>query len=606
VGAAGIFRFKPEDSPFRSYTIAEALRRNELYEQYGAVTPAGIAVGLKYVLPAAPTTIETLAEAARVRSLRLVDLIDFGRSDSGDLFLVTGPVERTLRQRIGEGPLGPDGALDLLSDLLRALVALAGRTPPPLFISPDNVILLPDGARLDDHYLPSVFGAARPLPWSHVAYAAPEADQEGADLRGSLYSVGAVVFEALTGRPPFAGTPFEVIAAVRTRDADLSLLPEGLRPLFAGLLARSPEARHASPGAVLERLAHRYAAAPAGVPAEAGRAAAGDRAPAAGAGAAAAATVSAAPDANAPGAGRAAASGTGGAAGRASLTPLGRNPQGYEEFRREPDGAVMVKIPGGTVRLGSESGSPRECPVIEVAIPPFLIDRHPVTWGQFLRQHQGHSPGSCGFCDRRAGVLPSAFLESPSAPGKPTEIERNPALNGALAPDHPVICVTFLEAEAYARSVGARLPMEAEWETAYRAGSAAPYYWGEAVDPECAWFAKNSGGATHPVGQRRPNGAGLLDMAGNVSEYCQDAFVEDYYARVARGQAGADDLVVVPGAGGGPRSARNGGWSMSEKSLTATFRVGYPPDQGSNVRGFRCAIGGRDAPDWARAAFEGG
>jgi formylglycine-generating enzyme required for sulfatase activity len=95
-------------------------------------------------------------------------------------------------------------------------------------------------------------------------------------------------------------------------------------------------------------------------------------------------------------------------------------------------------------------------------------------------------------------------------------------------------------------------------------------------------------------------------MAGNVSEYCRDAFAEDYYARHARGQGGAESLIAAAGNGGraASRSVRNGGWSMSEKSLTATFRVGYPPDQGSNVRGFRCVIGSQGAPDWAKGAFE--
>jgi len=93
-------------------------------------------------------------------------------------------------------------------------------------------------------------------------------------------------------------------------------------------------------------------------------------------------------------------------------------------------------------------------------------------------------------------------------------------------------------------------------------------------------------------------------MAGNVSEYCRDVFLEDLYARVAQGRLKSEEFMAGVASGGMNRAARNGGWSMSEKSLTATFRVGYPPEASSNVRGFRCAISRAHAPEWARVAFE--
>ena len=65
-----------------------------------------------------------------------------------------------------------------------------------------------------------------------------------------------------------------------------------------------------------------------------------------------------------------------------------------------------------------------------------------------------------------------------------------------------------------------RLPTHAEWEYACRAGGSTEYYWGDKKIDQFAWYKSNSGGRTHPVGRKLPNGFGLYDMSGNVAEWC--------------------------------------------------------------------------------------
>ena len=110
--------------------------------------------------------------------------------------------------------------------------------------------------------------------------------------------------------------------------------------------------------------------------------------------------------------------------------------------------------------------------------------------------------------------------------------------------DNPVESVTWDDAQAYCRWLSEktgksyRLPTEAEWDYACRAGSTTDYYWGENSNGKAsgnpnindfAWCDANSGEAAHPVGQKKPNDWGLYDMSGNVIEWCSDWYSGNYY-----------------------------------------------------------------------------
>jgi len=125
--------------------------------------------------------------------------------------------------------------------------------------------------------------------------------------------------------------------------------------------------------------------------------------------------------------------------------------------------------------------------------------------------------------------------------------------------NNPVEQVTWYEADEYCRKVGKRLPTEWEWEKAAKAGTTTAFYWGETerMADDYAWYNKNSGYKTHPVGEKKPNGYGLYDMAGNVWEWTATDY--DNSNKVLRGGSWSNNsgFLWSDVRGGGKSSVRN-------------------------------------------------
>src|SRR5262249_33551258 len=152
---------------------------------------------------------------------------------------------------------------------------------------------------------------------------------------------------------------------------------------------------------------------------------------------------------------------------------------------------------------------------------------------------------------------------------------------------HPAICMTHHTAMEYCRWLSKktgkvyRLPTEAEWEWAARAGTTTTYFFGD--DPkqlaDFAWFRTNSpdddhaGGTTHKVGTKKPNPWGLHDMYGNVAEWCIDHYKADFYADGAKNKLSINP-VLIPGPNRWPHVTRGGSWADDAGRCRSAARRG--------------------------------
>jgi formylglycine-generating enzyme required for sulfatase activity len=216
----------------------------------------------------------------------------------------------------------------------------------------------------------------------------------------------------------------------------------------------------------------------------------------------------------------------------------------------------MVPIPAGSFMMGSEYGAKDEKPVHEVTLSAFWMDKYEVTnekYYVFVKCTNHRQPSHWD-----SGRIPAGLEQ------------------------HPVVNVSWEDADAYAKWLKMRLPTEAEWEYACRAGSSGEYCFGdnEGELGEYAWFDSNSGGETHPVGTREPNKWRLYDMHGNVWEWCQDWYDEKYYSN--------SSAVDPKGPGSGTsRVLRCGGWGGVARNCRSAFRNYGGPDLRFGFLGFR-------------------
>jgi len=170
-------------------------------------------------------------------------------------------------------------------------------------------------------------------------------------------------------------------------------------------------------------------------------------------------------------------------------------------------------------------------------------------------------------------------------------MKKNPSKFNGKGLMHPIEnvswddCQKFIEALNKLKKYNGifRLPTEAEWEYACRAGSDTQYYWGDECDGKYCWYRENSDCSTQPVGKKRPNDLGLFDMSGNVWEWCQDWYDDNYYKLNDR----LDPKGAVKGSN---RVVRGGSWRYGSDYCRSAFRDYFDPSYRNSYVGFRLAL----------------
>jgi formylglycine-generating enzyme len=224
-----------------------------------------------------------------------------------------------------------------------------------------------------------------------------------------------------------------------------------------------------------------------------------------------------------------------------------------------------VAIPGGTFTMGSapgEAGRNEDERQVQVEIAPFRMSAHEVTFAQYDL-----------FCEATGRTKPDD--------------------SGWGRGNRPVMNVSWHDAKAFADWIGARLPTEAEWEYASRAGSTTPFHTGDNLTTHQANYNGNRPyrdfptgeyrRGTMPVGSFSPNSWGLYDMHGNVWEWCSDWYGP--YPKAAGPDRGG------PSTGTG-RVFRGGGWYSSAELCRSARRYHLNPDFSYNFIGFRVVMSG--------------
>jgi eukaryotic-like serine/threonine-protein kinase len=568
--------------------------------------------------------------AARLKHPNAVSIYDFGISTDGLQYLVMEFIEgESLRERLNHGPLDFAITVEILSQVCAALDEAHRRHIVHRDIKPDNILLYSSADGLRVKVLDFGIAKLRDDTASHLTqtgsvmgtphYMSPEQCLgEDLDLKSDIYSVGIVLYEMLCGRVPFNSPVSTAVVVQHVSQAPPSprdinpVIPETVEQVILHAIQKDPSARPATAGTLAQELnvalgrrqvrADDYAKLPRGGSPDASKVelnevtierrssstaesdlprtvylanpALGGQAVRRTNGEHAAATANVKHVTSVKYIGAAAIGISavtlllffvlwqrGGEATKANNSTIAI--AGPEETKpaatvsstptiseRSPTPPGMVPIIGKQFLMGSNEGDADARPAHAVSIKSFYLDIYEVTCEDYKR-----------FFDKTGRPAPNTWTNGAYPPG---------------AAKHPVTGITWDDADAYAKSVGKRLPSEAEWEFAARGPNSLLYPWGNTWRAGCA-NAGNDGKGLVDVGAYDCNSPfGAQDLIGNAWEWTASDW---------RPYPGG--ILATP-ANGGEKVIRGGSWESGPKFATAAYRSGY---KGVGQKtGFRCAM----------------
>lgn len=277
-------------------------------------------------------------------------------------------------------------------------------------------------------------------------------------------------------------------------------------------------------------------------------------------------------------------------------------------------GIVLVLVRAGEFQMGSPLDEAErnadERRHRRLVRSPFYMGEREVTveqFGRFVRavSYQTDAERGVDEAGNRRGAFASTSDSTDSRAWTATASWRNPFPHlRDYRPDknHPVVHISWHDAARFAAHFGMQLPTEAQWEYAARAGSKARFFWGDAESGGLGYgnFKDASGKKRFPkwnsyfpfddgvpllaeAGKYRPNAWNLLDMAGNVSEWCRDVYREDY-------PADGTDESAAAGEANAPRVFRGSSWLDAPDVSRTAKRLAFEPQRRRDFIGFRVAL----------------
>jgi sulfatase modifying factor 1 len=244
-----------------------------------------------------------------------------------------------------------------------------------------------------------------------------------------------------------------------------------------------------------------------------------------------------------------------------------------------PDGMIWIK--GGPFIMGTNDGNANEAPAHQVTVSGFFMDKTEVTQAEYKRVMKINPAQNTGDSTRPVEYL--TWFDAVLYCNARSKLEGKDTVytfSSVTKPNNS--CTSLAGISCNLLTKGFRLPTEAEWEYACRAGSATAYWWGADTNGmgARAWSTGNGGRTTHPVATKLANAFGLYDMSGNVWEWCND-----WYGPYAKGAA----TNPAGPASGTERVLRGGSWNVNYVSYRSSFRLNYTPAIWALV-GFRVVL----------------
>ena len=554
--------------------------------------------------------------AARLNHPNIVTVHEFGQGEGLHFYTMTLMPGGDLKARIRANPNGmpPAEARAVAAAVARALGYAHRRGYVHRDVKPENILFDEEGTpQLTDFGIARAMESGTRMTATGMSigsphYMSPEQAQGlKVDGRSDLYSLGVVLYEMLTGRLPFEAGNTLAVALAHLNDPvpDLPAALAGWQPVLDRLLAKAPEDRYGS-AAELAKVLSAEASPPMSAkrvvplgweeelfsalplrpqvtrvvpvghevvptkeskesgtkPTEISKPRGGVQAALVGAVLALVAvgiSYLALRDTNDPD-----AMSSDGGERHSEVRPALEPNRLRAGESRVFDGIQFVWIPAGEFLMGSRSrhADDDEKPVTRVRISRgFWMGKYEVTQGQW-KDIMGRNPSHFENCGE----------------------------------DCPVESISWMDVQAFMQQLNARtgglryrLPTEAEWEYAARAGTSTDTYAGDIVEPRgndpvvnrISWYDENSGGSTHPVGQKVPNRFGLHDMLGNVWEWVGDWYT-DYPGGSVKDPAGSPVSSLVAS-----RVSRGGSWYYQAKLCRSAHRSGDSTGFRDNDLGFR-------------------